>query len=236
MSQIDLTSIQVDNDSFSDDEDEFIQEETANDSFDNSNESLNNKNYNENYEDDDNEDEDNEDDEDNNSKYGYERRKKILILQFYLNEFPIKLKNYLKINLEELSDKELLLLREEMSFVIGAKSNVNMGIGVIHQGLTIFETIGTSYGGLKINGLTNTLMNDRAFIDDIKSLCLDNLDLVNVSPEKRIAFKVLSTGYILHNVNSQLELKEKQEQPPQEQPDYEKLNKLQKISNKYNDL
>ena len=231
MSQIDLTSIQVDNDSFSDDEDEFIQEETANDSFDNSNESLNNKNYNE---DDDNEDEDYEDD--NEDRYGYERRKKILILQFYLNEFPIKLKNYLKINLEELSDKELLLLREEMSFVIGAKSNVNMGIGVIHQGLTIFETIGTSYGGLKINGLTNTLMNDRAFIDDIKSLCLDNLDLVNVSPEKRIAFKVLSTGYILHNVNSQLELKEKQEQPPQEQPDYEKLNKLQKISNKYNDL
>ena len=234
MSQIDLTSIQVDNDSFSDDEDEFIQEETANDSFDNSNESLNNKNYNENYEDDDNEDEDYEDD--NEDRYGYERRKKILILQFYLNEFPIKLKNYLKINLEELSDKELLLLREEMSFVIGAKSNVNMGIGVISQGLTIFETIGSSYGGLKINGLTNTLMNDQSFIDDIKSLCLDNLDIANISPEKRIAFKVLSTGYILHNVNSQLEKQKQQEQPPQEQPDYQKLNKLQKINTKYNDL
>ena len=231
MSEIDLSSIECNN-GFSDEEsdNEYSQNENE---YDNENDfSQNNNNY-----ENENENENENDNDNDNDKYGYERRKKILILQFYMNEFPEKLKNYKKTNFEEMTDKELLQLREEFSFVIGAKSNVNMGIATVHQALTIAETVGDSYCGLKINGITNTLMNDTQFVDDIKCLCLDNLDLANVSPEKRIAFKVLSTGYILHNVNSQMESqKEKILETPQEKPDYEKLNKIQKISNKYSDL
>ena len=59
---------------------------------------------------------------------GVDHRRKILVIQFYLNEFPDKLKAYKSFNLETLSDEELDSLRKEMDFVISQKSSVSMGV------------------------------------------------------------------------------------------------------------
>jgi len=54
---------------------------------------------------------------------------------------------------------------------------------------------------MKINGLTNAI-NDDDFQDDCKHLALKYMTLLKTEPEHRIAYKILTTALLLHQVNS----------------------------------
>ena len=59
-----------------------------------------------------------------NTEITIDRRRMILILQFYVLEFPEKLKAYKGTNFEKYKDEELQNLKNEFDFIIGAKCNV----------------------------------------------------------------------------------------------------------------
>ena len=69
--------------------------------------------------------EDIEEEPKNEELFTIERRRKILILQFYLNEFAHKLTVYKDMNLEGLSGEELVKIKNEFDFIIGTTLNDN---------------------------------------------------------------------------------------------------------------
>ena len=168
---------------------------------------------------------------------GVDHRRKILVIQFYLNEFPDKLKAYKSFNLETLSDEELDSLRKEMDFVISQKSSVSMGVQAFVQGINTIEHLCCNFTPLKVQGLTN-ICNDKDLIDDVKSLMLSNMTLAHIEPEYRIAYKLTSSMFYLHNMNSNAE--EKKKDPIPEKKDNEislkKQVKLESINQKYEGL
>ena len=168
---------------------------------------------------------------------GIDHRRKILIIQYYLNEFPDKLKGYKNINLESLSDEELDDLRKEMDFVNSQRSSVNMAVQAFVQGVNTIETLCCNFTPLKVQGLTN-ICNDKDLIDDVKSLVLSNMTLAHIEPEYRILYKLSSSMLLLHNINSNAE--EKKKDPIPEKKDNEislkKQVKLESINQKYEGL
>ena len=61
-------------------------------------------------------------------KFGQDRKRLLLLIEFHINEFPTKLANYKKVKLEKQSNKELQKLLEEMQFTLDATSNVRAGV------------------------------------------------------------------------------------------------------------
>ena len=68
-------------------------------------------------------------------EFGVQRRRKILTLQMYLNEFATELIQYKDINLETLTNDELEELRKEMDFVISARGNIGISVDIFFQSL-----------------------------------------------------------------------------------------------------
>ena len=137
----------------------------------------------------------------NEELFTIERRRKILILQFYLNEFAHKLTVYKDIDFEGLSGEELDKIKNEFDFIIGTKNTVNISVKAFQQSIYTLEHICCLYTPLKIKGLSN-INNDPELIEDIKHLCLQNMALIKTKPEHRILFKVISTMTALHSYNT----------------------------------
>jgi hypothetical protein len=137
---------------------------------------------------------------------GVEKRRKILTIQMWLNEFQEsgKLKRYEKFNLENLSMLELERMLEEMDFVIGVKNNIgNVGALVTHsiQGL---EVALCTFTPIKAKGLAAATTTP-AMIDDVKHMCLKRISMLNTSPEMRIAFTLTTAILQLHLQNTKME-------------------------------
>ena len=133
--------------------------------------------------------------------YSEDRSKKILILEFYLMEFPKKLEGYKEIVLQSLTLAQLDALKEEFTFVISTQSNVNYCIQTFSQAIVFTEAILCTHTPIQAQGLS-LLLKDPALIDDIKAWSLENIDLIRTKPEHRILSKVLSSIVLLHNANS----------------------------------
>jgi len=136
-----------------------------------------------------------------NEEDSIERRRLILMLEFYVIEFPDKLSSFKKTDFSKLDDKKLKELKSEFDFIIGAKCNVKSTQYMVLQGVYLIETLSKSFIGLKVDGLTNSV-NDKEFMDDVKHLALKYMSLVKTEPEHRIAYKILSNMLLLHQVNS----------------------------------
>jgi hypothetical protein len=130
-----------------------------------------------------------------------DRRRSIMVLQFYMLEFPDKLDAFKGTKFEKLSDDELKKLKSEFDFIIGAKCNVKSTQYAFIQGIQLLETLCTNFTPMRINGLTNAI-NDDEFQDDCKHLALKYMTLLKTEPEHRIAYKILTTALLLHQVNS----------------------------------
>jgi hypothetical protein len=130
-----------------------------------------------------------------------ERRRLILMLEFYVLEFPDKLSAFKKTDFNNLDEKQLKELKSEFDFIIGAKCNVKSTQYLVLQGVYLIETVSKSFIGLNVNGLTNSV-NDNEFMDDVKHLALKYMSLVKTEPEHRIAYKILSNMLLLHQINS----------------------------------
>lgn len=179
------------------------------------------------------------DQEDNDPQIGINHRRKVLTIQFYLNEFPDKLKQYGKMDLDNLSGDQLDELRKEMDFVISTRSNVNMGVGAFVQGINTLEHICVNHTPLKVKGLSQ-ICNDKELIDDVKSLILSNMTLSHIEPEYRIGYKIITSMLYLHNINGEMEKKqaEKLGQIPDEKENIslKKQVKLENINQKFEGL
>jgi hypothetical protein len=130
-----------------------------------------------------------------------DRRRLILILQFYVVEFPEKLKSFKNTKFEKLSEDELINLKNEFDFIIGAKCNVRSTQYAITQGIKLLETVCVNFTPLNVNGLANAVEDDD-FRDDCKHLALKYMTLIKTEPEHRIAYKILTSALLLHQINS----------------------------------
>ena len=120
-----------------------------------------------------------------------ERRRRILILQFYLNEFPDTLVVYKDLNFENMSDQGLLDIRQEFDFIIGCKNSVGITITAFKKSIETLEHVCVNFTPLKVQGLS-TLTQDKDLIDDVKHWSLQNMQLIQIKPEYRILYRVLS--------------------------------------------
>lgn len=143
--------------------------------------------------------------EESKPEYGYERRKKILILQMYLNEFPEKLKDYKNHDFESMTSEELDKIREEMDFILGCRSTTNVGVNMFLQSVAVFESLATQFTPLNVSGLAEMSAQDKELIQDVKHVCLKNMDFIQTEPEARVAFKLLQNAFVLNTLNKQQE-------------------------------
>jgi hypothetical protein len=155
----------------------------------------------------------------------------ILILQFYVLEFPEKLKAYKGTNFEKYKDDELQNLKNEFDFIIGAKCNVKSTQYAFIQGVQLLETLCVTCTPLKIKGLSNVVV-DNDFQDDVKHMALKYMTLVKTEPEARIAYKILSSMLLLHQVNTVKQDGSVKEEVPKPLDE----TKVNGINSKYSDL
>lgn len=133
--------------------------------------------------------------------FGQDRRRLILLLQLYLNEFPHKLSTYKHTDLEKLKKSELEKLKEEVEYCLGTKQNLNVAVSGIIMGINMFEQVAVNFTPLKISGLSQ-VCNEREVLDDIKCVAIKHLDMVKVEPEARLCMRLFSTALQLHTINS----------------------------------
>lgn len=153
-----------------------------------------------------------------------DRRRTILILQMYINEFPDKLKTFKNTNFEKKKDEELKKLKNEFDFIIGCKNNIKSAEYCCIRGVNLLEVICCNYTPIQCQGLS-TAVNDEDFRDDVKHLCLKYMSLIKTEPEHRIAYKIASNMLLLHQVNS-----------IKNQSNNFNINEIHKINNKYEAL
>jgi hypothetical protein len=132
------------------------------------------------------------------------KRRLILLLNFYLLEFPEKLKTFKKINLEKKTLDELKDLQKEFDFCIGNQSNVKGGTALVLSGIQALEYVSVNYTPIQCNGLAQAISNDPESIDTIKHICLKHLgsSMLNTEPEHRLLYKLMTTALSLHTINS----------------------------------
>jgi hypothetical protein len=169
-------------------------------------------------------------------KFGQNRKRLLLLIQMYINEFPKKLSAYKGMKLEKLSNKELEKLFEEIKFTLGARNNIQAGVKAMCLGINLFEQIAVKnpYMTLRVQGLSQ-ICADEDTIDDMKEICLKHMDLVRVEPEARLGFKIVSTALMLHQINPAPAAPQSTETPsPTISP--EASSAIASIGEKYSDL
>lgn len=170
-----------------------------------------------------------------------ERRRNILLLQMYENEFAEKLKAFRGTNYEKLSDNELISLKNEYDYVIGAKSNVKVAQNVFIKGVHILEHVCKHYTPINVNGLSNLLSNDDELQEDIKHMALKYMNLVKTEPEQRVAYKIITSMILLNQINSAsnsgIEITQQNKIPSNSNPDTKiDISKIEQINTNFNDL
>lgn len=133
------------------------------------------------------------------------KRRQILMIQFYINEFPDKLQQFKKMKFEKKTIEELNDLKKEIDFIISNKSNVRSGIQIITTGIQTLEFILLNFTPVNAKGLSN-ICNDKETLDDIKHLALKHCHLISSEPESRLMYKIVTTTLLLHNINSNIDI------------------------------
>lgn len=133
------------------------------------------------------------------------KRRQILMIQFYVNEFPDKLQQFKKMKLEKKSIDELNDLKKEIDFIISNKSNVRAGVQLITTGIQTLEFFMLNFTPINAKGLSN-ICNDKETMDDIKHLALKHCQLISSEPESRLMYKILTTTLLLHNINTNIDI------------------------------
>lgn len=129
-----------------------------------------------------------------------DRRKLIIVLQRYeKSRFGSYMKE-MKINtnnLEKYSNDELETILDDCRFSISQKHNSGMIEGAVLKSIEVLETFMNSL--YKIDGLSKVLQNNPIFLDTLSEITLENATMTYISPEKRLAFLVLSNAMAVHS-------------------------------------
>ncbi len=155
-----------------------------------------------------------------------ERQRMVLILQFYLLEFPDKLAAFKGISFQKKTLDELIDLRNQMDGIISSKSSLQKTQMMLTSGIRMLELVATHTTPIRCEGLANWMTKDPEVLDDIKHIALKRMSVVSIDPEMRLLYKVASNMLLLHNANTSKPL-------VQNESNQEKLDEL---NSKYNDL
>lgn len=137
-------------------------------------------------------------------RFGQDRKRLELLIQFHINEFPKKLATYKKTNVDDLTMKELKDMLDEMKYTLSAQTNTRMAVQAMTMGITMLEHTAVAFTPLKLKGLSS-MCADPDVIDDMKAIALKHMNLANIEPEARLGMRILQQGLMLHNINSDLE-------------------------------
>lgn len=129
-----------------------------------------------------------------------DKRRVILLLQFYLVEFPDELKSFKKVNMEKKTHAELLDIKTEMDFVLGNNSNIKKAVEMFRLGIQTIEVLALNFTPFNITGLSS-VCNDPETIKDIKLIALKHSKFIQTEPEARLAWKLVTTCLILNGIN-----------------------------------
>lgn len=132
------------------------------------------------------------------------KRKIILLLEFYKIEFPDELKAYKKLNLHKKSFDELSDLKSEMDFILGNNSGIASAVKLFRIGIHTLEVLAVNFTPINCKGLSS-ICNDPDVIKDIKLIALKNSKLIQTEPEYRLAYKIITTALALHNINPSIQ-------------------------------
>jgi hypothetical protein len=138
-------------------------------------------------------------------KYGQDRRRLILLIQIYLNEFPKQLEAFKKHKLEKMKREELIKLREEIEYVMSQKQNVATAVNGMIMGINVLEQLAVNFTPLKVNGTAAALAADEDAVSDMKCVAIKHLDMAFLEPESRLAMRVLTTAMKVHGMNTAIE-------------------------------
>ncbi len=86
-----------------------------------------------------------------------EKRRMILLIQFYFIEFPVKLKTFKKINLKKKSYDELVSLKKELDFVVSNGSNTASGVQMLSCSIQTLEFMMINFTPINATGLSKHL-------------------------------------------------------------------------------
>jgi len=136
--------------------------------------------------------------------YGEERAKKIRKIEMFMKVFPHKLTAYAEIPIYQLQDEQLDALLDEFRIMLNGKSNIDFTVQLAANGIYISEHLLCAYTPIKAKGLSSVLQ-DQEFLDDIKLFAMNNLDIIETSPESRIIMKLCQTLLTVHAINSKKE-------------------------------
>ncbi len=155
-----------------------------------------------------------------------EKQRMVLILQFYVLEFPEKLEAFKGIAFHKKPLEELIELRNQMDGIISSKSGLQKTQMMLTSGIRLIEMVATHTTPIRCEGLANWMVKDPEVLDDIKHIALKRMSLVSVDPEMRLLYKIGTNMLLLHNTNTTKPL-------AQSEQNVEKLNEL---NSKFNDI
>ena len=97
-----------------------------------------------------------------------DRQRLLLILQFYILEFPSQLKGFKGINYEKKTIEELQDIRSQMDSTISSKNSIKQTQLMITSSIRTIEFVATNLTPIKCNGLSDGMINDPEVMDTIK--------------------------------------------------------------------
>ena len=180
---------------------------------------------------------DKKDGSDKDEKILIDKRRLILILQFYVLEFPEELSAYKTIKYDKKMGEELEEIRTQMDAIISSKSSLKQTQVLCTTGIRAIEFVATNFTPIKCHGLSDLMINDREVLDDIKHIALKRMSYINTEPEFRLAYRLFSNVMLLHNLNASKELENPSGPAILNKINSKNIdNELDKINDKFTDL
>lgn len=137
-------------------------------------------------------------------KFDIEKREKIFLISRYRNStrFGEYLRNEMRLNLDmtelqRLSTDELDNLLQEIQICICNKNNQKIVTESAIHIISIFERMLTNL--YKVDGISEALHNNDAFLDALEEYALQNHKLLHASPKTIILAEIIKTAVLLHN-------------------------------------
>jgi hypothetical protein len=125
------------------------------------------------------------------------------LIERYKLKFPEDLKLVNTENLQSKSLKELNMIREKMSFFLGADSSVGLFGSCVDMGIDMWEGM-ASLAGARCKGLSVKLNRMKEWEKLKAEIELKHADLIHQPPEVRAALLIVGATYKLHKLNEGL--------------------------------
>jgi len=155
----------------------------------------------------------------------------IIRIRQYINKYPLVLKiiygskkHEFEKKLYNLSVEKLNIILENIRVEMTLHKNSSIFMNIVETGLRSYEKI-SSYSGYNIDGLTDSLLLDKEFLDDMDQIACET-DLSQwINPKSSAFFKVMRTTYQKYKEN---EVKDKIDNIVNDKDKLDKIKKLDK--------